>query len=387
MQLLDDVSKYLLLLAVFHIAFFYECYRNLFKMCTSELVNLIFWHWLWLGKTKNPFKGPYFKYPACLPVLSTFYPWHFVSAKISKYLSVDSAFKILSGGMLIHYLLMSVLAFFMFHQWYKSPIALFGSLTLTYMAYSIKLTHPMTIYTLTWIPGMFIQGWMGAISFGMALLGGYYPVLVYIVPIAAINNPSCLWGLILGLPQLIPFLWYYPKSVRWGQMVDYSMGKLKLSNFLDLIVPTSRTPQNGLLPYEYNMTIGLIPLLLIPFSTSRIWIFALIYFAGMLGAWKSPFRIQARMIYAFSFSLIWMACSGLNNLHLGDSQIFSLVLIQAFFLLGNLHHRLGFPYTEWSRKPSEFIRRYEWGSLKFPFVTGIYWNEHTSGYRGGFALK
>lgn len=375
------------LLIAFHFLFFFGCYKNPMRLCTSELLEIFWCHWEWLGKHPFTFRDRiYYYFPMCMPHLATFYPMHWFSSLLSRVLSKDNSFRLLVFQELTHFLVASFLSFKMFSQWYSPEISLFGSVTLTYMAYNIKLYNLSFIYTMAWIPGMFIHGPLGWVSFGMAILGGGWPVLVYIAPLAIFKNPECLWGVLIGLPQIVPFFWYFPRSIKSEfSKINQKFGRVRLRNFLDLVFPSTSGVHNGLFFPEFKMYLGIIPLMFLPLSSSKALLMAIVCVIFMVGLVKVPFRASARFIYTFCFCLIWASCDGLSRVP--EEVLLVLTFIQAFCLLQNRKLILPFPFYQFQLTPSEHIKRYSPYSLHYPFSTGYYFGETTRGYTGGQCLK
>src|SRR3990167_243058 len=375
-------------LTAYWLIFFWKFLWNPLSLSTSELLSKHFTHWTHLGRELRkglfPYRDKYFVYPACIPFLSMFYPPHLISAFIGSFFKLDRAFAILVFTELLHYLLGSFLSFHMFNQWYSPEIALFGAITLTYMAYAVKLMNPCIAYTVCWIPGMFIQGYIGSISLGMALLSGYYPVLVYVFPFAVYLNPICAIGLLPGLLQIVPMLWYWPKSVRSVVKVDRKFGSIPLFRFLDLVAPGKYIQTRGLIYPESNMFMGWIPLMLLPFAHSRGWIPCLIAFVMSLGIIKSPFRNASRWLYTFSFFLVWLAVSGL--FYSGFNALY-LCILQAYSLFRNSQIYPTFPYTELVKPPSYWFSKKSYDKTAYPYFTGYINNDNVPPYVGGFSLN
>lgn len=375
-------------LIAYWLVFFWKFLNNPFLLSTSELLSKHFPHWIHLGKELRkgifPYRDKYFIYPACIPFLSMFYPPHLISAWLGSFLNLDRAFSFLVSTELIHYLLCSFLSFHMFNQWYSPEIAIFGAITLTYMAYSIKLMNPCIVYTVTWIPGMFIHGHMGWISCGMALLGGYYPILVYIMPFAIYNNPICSVGILLGLPQIVSMLWYWPKSVRHKTKVSRKLGSVPAWRFLDLVMPGYIGQISGLFHPESIMFLGWIPLLFIPFAQSRAWIPCLLTLVISMGLVRPLFRNPSRALYTFCFFLIWLS---VNGLHHSGLNIMLLVFLQGFCLLINASIYPMFPFTEKVRKPSYWFSRINRDLTAYPYFTGYITGDEVKPYVGGFSLR
>ena len=378
------------ILVLYWFVFFWRFLIDPLKLSTSELLSKHFPHWIHLGRELRKFRFPakdnYFVYPACIPFLSMFYPPHLLSAFLGSFFRLNNAFRILVYSELIHYLLCSFLSFRMFSQWYPAEIALFGALTLTYMAYSIKLINPCIVYTIAWIPGMFIHGYMGSISLGMALLSGYYPVLIYIFPFAVYLNPVCVLGVILGLVQLIPMLWYWPKSVRHKTKISRRFGSVPAWRFLDLVMPGYVGQVRRLFHPESVMFLGWIPLLFIPFARSRAFFICLAMVIISTGVIKPLFRNPCRALYTFSFFLVWLAVSGLFYSALTPKQVLLLTFIQAYCLLANNRIYPMFPFTEKVRPSSYWFGRKSYDKTAYTYFTGYITGDSVPRYEGGFSL-
>lgn len=129
-----------LFLIAYHFIFFCSWYRNPFKLCTSEIASLWF-PYLRYAKGRILFKDPiYFPYPASMPVLSSFYPPQLLIGFICKFFSLDTAFRIFSYSIFLHYLAASLIAY--------KVMGLFGALILTYAGYCIKPQTPSFVYTM-----------------------------------------------------------------------------------------------------------------------------------------------------------------------------------------------------------------------------------------------
>lgn len=383
-----QISEAIIVLFLVHILFWKNVYQDVFVLSTSELLETHFSHFDWLGHTRKFWKDDiFFYYPACMPVLSSFYPPHFIGAKLSRKLGINDKFRVMVWLILIHHLLGSILAFLMFRQWYPVMESLFGAVTLSFTSYNTKTNNPCIAYTMAWIPGMFIHGPIGILSVGMAILGGYYPILVYILPFSMIWNSQNIFGVLLGLPQIIPFLWYYPKSIRAESKVNQEFGKVSLSVLCDLIFPRTVGYKNGVLHSEYSLFFGILSPFLIFFSLS-IWMVPFILsFLFMIGEFPVPFRVPARWAYVFVFSGTILATDGLFRLALLDSQLFILIVIQFLSLIRFKVIFPSFPFCQLQRPPLYHFSRYKAGQFKFPFRTGYFFNEKTKGYCGGFSLK
>lgn len=381
---MEIISRHILFLAIYHVIFFRKWYANPFKMCTSEIASTYFPYWIWAKGKVHLTDLIYYKYPASIPFLSSYYPIHLITSFLSKFLSIDNAFRLFSIQLILHYLLSSIITYFMFLQFYSPEVALFGAITLTYCAYFFRLFTPAAVYSKAWLPGILLGGWIGAFCLGMSILGGYYPILVYMLPFCLILRPESSFGLILGLPQLIPFLMYWPKSIRANQVLDRNWGKVPLWRFLDLLIPDHyHNSINGVFWPEMTMYVGLIPLIACWWSTSRAWVTLLIAFWGALGLIPSIQRIPARWLSLFSLSLIWMAINGLSHLSI---PIWPLIIFQSWQLLINADIYPHFPFCQWWQKPSKFFRAHVC-SKEWPYFTGYMFNHYHMWYKGGFCLK
>ena len=367
---------FFVLIILCHLLFYWKFYRHPFIQSTSELIQNFFPHWKWLGSTKNPFRDDiFYKYPASIPFLSTFYPPHYLSAKISQCLSLDHSFILLNSGIILHGLLSSILSFIMFRQWYSIEISFFGSVLLTYKSYMIKIQQPAIAYTMAWIPGCFVQGWFGLFSFGMCLVTGYYPILIYMIPLIAFNNPLALLGMVIGLIQLIPFINYQKRSVSYR-----GCKTIPVSEFIRLIFTRNTTSYvNGLISNEVTMYMGIIPIVLLPFATSRMWVPLIAFFIGCIFS-------NARFLYSFLFALVWLSTNGLENLRLTMIQVTLITSVLIVDLYKNRDVYPSFPFTEWWKKPSEFFSEGLKDSSKFPHGSG-YLSGVKGNYRGCLRLS
>lgn len=400
-----DFTKAVAFLIFYHLIFFWPIYTNIFKQATSEVLSTFFPHWIWSGRELKRGRWPmrddiYYYYPGSIPFLSTFYPPHFLSAFLSTFLSLNQAFVLHLIVINSHYVLGSILSFFLFSQWAPVPIALFGAITLTYCAYSLKI-QPCIVYTVNWLPGILLGGPLGMISAAMAILGGYWPLCVYFFPVAIgtylLWDYNLFWfigGSLISLPQIIPFMRYYPKSVRAKKTGNPGrFGKMPVSRLLNLILPDNSSKYvNGVLSQEMALYIGPIPLVMTYFSESMAWLILPVAFLGMIGVLPSFGRISARWIHLFNFSLVWLAVSGMTRFFeppgTKEGVIWVLLALQAAMLLVNRQQLSYWPFTEWWKKPSEFWKGgYSEFNSDYPYFAGYVTETKTPGYTGGFALQ
>lgn len=356
-------------LVVYWLIFWQKFLRNPYLLCTSEVMTTNFPHWLWMGRKWRAKDDIYYKYPASIPFMSMWYWPNVVVSKIASKLSLDGAFKLYTYFILAHYLLASFIAYKVF--------GLFGAITLTYAGYSIKPQTPSFVYTMCWMPGALLGGWFGAFCFGMAILGGYWPILVYFVPVA-------LWelgwgfsavGVLLGLPQIIPFLKYWPKSVRSGQETDRQLGRLPVSKFLDLIKPTNSVSViNGIHYPEVAMYMGIAPLFI--WHLSWWWVATSICILVLCGAIPSIQRIPSRALYLLTLCVCFL---GYPNPMDSPQTCLSILILQAYLLLRNASIYPSFPFSQWWSNPSQLYPKGDY--------TGYLENKSINVYRGGFCLK
>ena len=344
---------------------------------TSELGTTFYPQWVWMGrqlkKLKLPFRDDiYYKYPASIPFLSTFYPIHFLT-------SLTENFNVLHYSILSHFILGSSIAYYLFLQWCHPLVALFGAITLFYSGYCIKVQQPCIVYTMAWIPGIFLDGWFGVLSMTMTLLGGYYPILVYLIPfILIVHTKTVLLGILLALPQIIPFLVYYLKSVRLGEMVNQQYGKIPLKKLTELFLPIRKHQHtNGVFYMEMAMYMGFLPFLFMWESGSRFWI-VLIYGLSVCVGWLKPIqRIPARALYIVTLSITILAADGLNKLGLRNELLIMVLILQGTMLLFNRDIYPCYPFTQWWNS--------DWEKMDY---TGYLRGSSKNGYyKGAFALK
>ena len=349
-------------LIFYHFFFFFRHYKNPYLLSTSENASTFFPHWIWMGRQLRNGIFPaedkiYYETPGSISFLATFYPPWLLTSYLGSFLSIDKAFKFYSYTLLIHSLVSSFLWYFLFLEWYKPEVALFGTLTISYAGYMIKLQQPTIAFTMAWIPGIFYDGVFGMISMAMALFGGYYPILIYLMPFIAVIHPiAVLGGIGLALSQLIPFWGYFKKSIRIKEKINKKEGRVPLWKFIEMIIPwRNLNTCNGILPMEYAMYIGFLPFLFIWFSTSRFWFvlfFGLAICLGILRPWQ---RIPARALYIVTLSISILATDGLSQSDV--YPIWPLVILQAFLLFFNSRNYPAFPFNQWWNKPSKLYKQ------------------------------
>lgn len=348
---------------------------NPYQLCTSEIASTFFPHWRWMGKQLRqgifPAKDEiYYKLPGSIPFLATFYPPNLLTAYIGSFLKEDHAFRLYAYFILAHYLLCSFFAFALFGN-------LFGAITLAYAGYVIKPNTPTFVFTATWVPLALIGGQLGGLAFGLSLLGGYYPILVYILPVVAVmGDYYTILGLFLALPQLVPFLGYFSRSVRMGEKVDRKFGQLPWCRLLDLINPSRFIGTvNGVHYPEVMMYMGIATLLL--FSHLSMWHLGILL-ASLIALGIAPCvqRIPSRALYLLTLSI----CGAMKV-----PESLPILLLQAFLLLKNASIYPSFPFNQWWDRPSKLYKKRP-KSYNWPFVTGYREGVKISDYEGAFRL-
>jgi len=384
------------------------------RLARSELLSTFFPTWVWQGrewsKWRIPKYDPYFWLVSdAHPVNSTYYPFHALGSLLYSKRNVDTQFTGLLIGIVAHIIFAFIGWYVVCVQWSTQLIALFGAITLTLAGYNWK-QQPCSQYTFAWFPWLLLGIAKGSIllsgiSFGMILLAGYYPIGIQIALVAGLATIywKCppYWiplGLIIGSPQLIPFLKYLPKTIRANAHDE--IGKVPYWHFLSLIFPRAfRYNINGVGYWEMSYYIGIIPLLTIWYTRSMaVWLIVLsiLLMLGVCG--KHLPRIPSRFSYTFQFALAWCAVDGLNRLNLSNSVILVLCGIQLFDLwLNNSPLLVNHPYAELYNKPSYVFNTRLTRALKnatgrvsglpYPLFTGHINEIKTLGYSGGMQLK
>ena len=247
------------------------------------------------------------------------------------------------------------------------------------------------MYTIAWFPWL-LYGittnniLISSIACGMSLLAGYYPIGIQTLAISGLASllwgRNLLWipiGVIIGLPQLIPFLKYLPKTIRTKANEKIEVGY-----------------------WEKTWYVGLSAIILTFYSTSRINLLLPISILLSLGLFSRYLpRISYRWLFTVQFCLGWMAASGIANLRLSPSQSMLLLFIQAFDLYWHNSRLIPiFPYAELPKRPLQAFKCHltafleanlkpqnRVSGLPYPLFTGIINNLKTLGYSGGMQLK
>jgi len=358
----------------------------LWRFATSELLSTFFPTWIWQGrewrKGRIPRYDPYYWGKAhSHPVLSTYYPPSIIASIFSK--ETNRSFIGFIILIAVHIIASFTSWFWLFHTFSGPLPSLFGAITITFGAYSLK-QQPCIIYTLAWFPLALNQDpVISSIAVGMMILAGYYPFAIYLLPIAAMAH--ILWygevwlmlGILLGLPQLIPFLKHLPKTIK------------RLDDKCE-------SPA-----IERRFYVGVIPILLLPLSSSRIWPLTVLSALFSLGLFKNIFpRVHERWLIVLQFCIGWMAVSSLNNLNLNSTQLIVLTILHAFDILWHNAECLPpRPFCELWQRPSrvfnskltafleENLGDDKVSGLPWPLFTGHINKLKTIGYCGSMQTK
>lgn len=386
---MEILPENILILFFYHLLFFRKFYFNPFLQSTGEMISTFFPQLLWQGrkwlKGKTPFKDDlWYKEPCSIPFLATFYPPQFLISLLCAILPVDLAFSVFQYFVLSHYFIGSVLGYFYFSQFCDPLVSLFGAITLSYMSASIKIGEPCIVYTVCWLIGYLLGGWLGGLSLGFAILGGYWPLVLYFSPVLFLHFDwtSVSLGLLIGLPQIIPSVFYYPRSVRWKEKLNHQFGRVPFWKLKDLFFLDSEWMRiNDVLSWEQSLYCGLFVPFLSVFGDIKYILVSIV--SLLLSMTYAPFRCPCRFLHVFSFSLVLASVEGLEKFSYYSVGI---LILNSFFLLRNAEKFPWHPFAEPIKKPSEWLK--EKPSEKFPFFTG-YWHDKAISekrYRGGFSL-
>lgn len=231
---------------------------------------------------------------------------------------------------------------------------------------------------MTWIPLVFKGGLIGGIGWTMALFGGYYPILVYIMPLILLLQPlSFVIGCFMASSQLLPFWGYFKKSIRNGVKIDRDFGRVPLWKFISLVIPfRSYKIINGVHYPEMEMYMGIAPLLI--WNSSWKLVFLGISLLFCLGIFPSLQRIGARSLYSLSFLIAIITVQEPLGLHF--------LILHGFLLLYNSSIYPSFPFSQWWDQPSRLYLKKQKAD-GWPFNTGYLLNRKVSVYAGSFRLS
>lgn len=351
----------------------------------------------------DPYYYPYF---SSIPFLQTFYPPNILQAVIGTFLPLDAAFILFSFYMVSHFLLASIGAYFLFGG---GIVGLFGAITFAYMGYNVKQNACINC-TVAWTPWLLLgASTHNPILFGIALamgtLAGYWPLWIYLVPMAGFwMGHESLDGILIGASLSLPQIWlavkYYPKSVRSGKSAGdkTSIGCINLKMLLEGAFPGSVTMGDSVFSTEYTYSVGILGLMLAvlspPWLLCLTALFYLLASGTALYSILSPFmlRIPARWTYFMGVCLAIGAVYGFREMPPKWQAV--ILLLQAWNLCITHSHLWPMqPFCQRTERPSHAFG--EWKNLPvphriplpYPVTTGQIHHQPTLGYCGGAALQ
>ena len=354
------------------------------KFSRSELLSTFFPTWLWQGRMWAKGKVPsydihYWGSAHSHPVLSTYYPIQIISSIIGSRLHINGSFIFYSWSLISH-MVWCVLGWYLFlSQSLSLQIALFGAITFTFQAAHLR-QQPCIIYTLSWFPWM-LYGLtthnilLSSVSIGMICLSGYYPLAVYLLPVSLI---FCQWvpigiGLLIGLPQIIPFLKHLSSTIRG----------------------TVSAPSNS--PTEKKFYFGLTPIILLLLNFKLIYLALLIPCLCLFNK-STLFRVPQRALILSCYGAIYLSL--LTMTKLTNNQVIALILVQSLDLwIHNKEVMPARPFVELWQKPSrafnnkltQYLDKHlgegKVSGLPYPLFTGHINRFKTIGYCGSMQTK
>jgi len=287
-------------------------------MATGELLSTFFPSWLYIGRCLNArrkwkFDPYYWINFHAHPVLSSYYPPNVLMSSIGAFLSVNSAFKLLARGTLLHTLFGSI-GWFLLANVYSYPSkALFLAIFMAYGRFFLKI-QPCVAYTLAWAPwaylGLKTSLWIAGFSFGMMFLSGYYPLAIYLIPLGLAFLPSPVilapvaMGVFIGSPQLIPFIKYLPKTVKANEDKEPEVGDNERSFFFGItpILVFLNSPKwYMIIPFLLVVFLCYLAKKHLPRVPKRAWIIALVGFYWTL--LFTPFLVTLPLVLLLCFEL------------------------------------------------------------------------------------
>ena len=204
------MAKALASLLLFHLVFFRRFYFvNPFAYATSANMDTHFPASIHMGRElwakRYPPKDPYFYQDfSAIPFHAVFYPPQvLMSALISK-LPLDMGFLFFNWTILLHYFWGSVGGWLLLDGLGCPPwVSVTGAATLTHFSYAVK-QNPCIAYTLSWFPWLLLasqtHSWgLFGLSWGMILLGGYWPLAPYMLGIGCLSwvfSSDSFWPLL-----------------------------------------------------------------------------------------------------------------------------------------------------------------------------------------------
>lgn len=181
-------------------------------------------------------------------------------------------------------------------------------------------------------------------------------------------------GLLIGLPQLLPALCYWPQSVR-SQPHRSLSGRVPLAFlFKGCLMPRTCDRVNGLFFPEVCVFTGWLPLLSAWYAPWSHWHgILLLGILGATGRWMPRgFRLPARFCWLISISLVFLSLHGLPYLPVSKEVLILLVILQVASLM----------WASWNLLPMEpFCQQWERPSAVFNTALTRWLSSHATGNR------
>ena len=121
------------------------------------------------------------------PINASYYPFHRLVSYLGTFLPLDGAYVLYQFGILLHYLFASLVSY---HLFGGGMVGYLGAITLPYVGYAMK-NNASIAYTVAWTPVILLGCKLNSsivlgVGIGMALLAGYWPLLIYIIPFSCL---------------------------------------------------------------------------------------------------------------------------------------------------------------------------------------------------------
>ena len=186
------MAEAVLLLTLYHVLLFRQYYGgHPYQLAGGEWLEQGFTSWLHLGRFRllqRPVDPYYYPDYDALPFLSSYYPPHRFTARWSQCLNLDQAWVLFLGMMASHYWLCSVSVYILATRMGHAPLAAgCAAVTLSSAGYALKPNASITCtacWAMTYFWACLAQSWWGsAISLGLMLLAGYWPLAWIALPV------------------------------------------------------------------------------------------------------------------------------------------------------------------------------------------------------------
>lgn len=218
-------------------------------------------------------------------------------------------------------------------------------------------------------------------------------------------------ALLIGAPQIIAGIRYFPKSCRQSRSFEdkTAIGNMPFSHLASLVRGDRPGQIDGVFFTEMSIYVGIPCVILALFSPSwHQWMFLVAMIVMAMGHWEVfPvsltflfFRIAARFCYYISLGLVFMSAAALCRLTIPGPWMLALFLIQATDLclrtsrlwpMSPFCERIDRPSRLYKSPLTEYLQIHAPGfrvsGLPYPNRTGQIQHIRTLGYTGGSALK